>query len=210
VSDFITMVNRIAAELRRSNMTAEIKSAINDAINREASLRFFFNEVRGESDGYSFPTVVGQEYYPDLGFVEVDAMYYYIGQSRYDITPWNDLEANRVARGGPILTSQPEMFSRAAQKFRIYPIPNQIITIYVDGYGRLTPTPLVADNDTNAWMTDAELLTRARAKAILLKDVIRDYGEATVLESIAADYRTSFMDQTTLNNSTSTMKPTQW
>lgn len=211
VNTFITMVNRIATELRRSNMTAEIKNAINDAISREANQRFYFNEVRGEFDaGFSFSTVSGTEYYDDMGFVEVDAMYYYIGQTRYNVLPWNKLQADRVARGGPVVTSQPVLFSRAAEKFRIWPKPNVVLTLYVDGFGKLLPTPLVNDADTNTWMTDGELLIRASAKAILLKDVIRDYGEATAVEAIASDYRDSLLGQTSLVQSTETMKPTQW
>lgn len=210
MTTFITMVNRIATELRRSNMTAEIKNAINDAINREAGQRFYFNEVIGEVDGYSFATVGGTEYYPDMGFVEVDAMYFYIGQTRYNLCPWSNRAADRMAQGGPITNAQPDMYSRSAGKFRIYPKPSAVRTIYVDGYGRLTPTPLVADADTNNWMTEGEQLIRACAKAILLKEVIRDFGEATALEAIAADYRRDLIDQTTLNNSVGTMSPTQW
>lgn len=208
---FITMVNRIATELRRSNLTAEIKNAINDAIWSESNQRFYFNEVRGEADTtFSFATVAGTEFYPDLGFVEVDAMYYYIGQTRYNILPWSKLEADRIARGGPIVTSQPVLYSRSAGKFRIFPKPNVVVTIYVDGFGSLVPTPLVNDNDTNAWMNEAEPLIRAVAKSILLKDVIRDYGEATATDAIAADYRTSLLGQTTLVQGTGEMRPTQW
>lgn len=210
MANFITMVNRIAAELRRSNMTSDIKNAINDAITREAGERFYFNEVRGEADGYSITTVGGTEYYGDLGFTEVDAMYYYIGQTRYNILPWNNLEANRIARGGPITTSQPVLYSRVAKKFRIWPKPTGVITIYVDGYGALTPSPLNLDADTNNWMTDGETLIRACAKAIILKDVIRDYAEAAVYEAIADDYRQDFMDTSTRTSATDQLTATQW
>lgn len=210
MATFIETVNRIATELSRSNITSAIKNAVNDAIAREANQRFYFNEVRGLADNFKFDTVDGTEDYDDLGFVEVDAMYYYIGQTRYNILPWSKLRADAVARGGPVVTGQPVLFSRTAQKFRIWPKPNTVRTIYVDGYGKLLPTPLVNDTDTNAWLHEGELLIRAAAKAIVYKDTIRDFGEAAAYEAIADDYRSSLLDQTTIATSTGTMVPTQW
>jgi hypothetical protein len=207
MTDFITMVNRIAVELRRSNMMTEIKNAINDAIAEEGKARLYLNEMRG----ITFDTVAGQEYYPDMGVVEMDDMYYYLGSgSRYTLEPRSQLVANRQAEGSAASGGQPTDYARYGEELRIYPIPSVVTTIYMDGFGKLTPWPLVADNDTNAWMTTGERLIRASAKAVILKDVIRDFGEAGTYDAIAADFRESLAHETTLRSTSSTFKSTQW
>lgn len=202
---FIDMVNRVAAELRRSNMTTEIKAAINDAISEAAKTRFYFNEMRA----ITFNTVIGQEYYPDLGLVEVDTFYYTQGGTRYNLWMDNNLDANERADGNQV-SGQLSNFSRRGEEFRLYPLPSAIVPIFIEGYGKLTPYPLVNDADTNAWMTTGERLIRAKAKAILLKEVVRDYGEATVLEAIATDIQTLLEGETALRIGTGSVRPTQW
>lgn len=205
MADFITMVNRVASELRRSNITAEIKNAINDAIKEASKTRFYFNEMRG----ITFPTVVGQEYYPDQGLVEIDALYYVQGSTRYNLCLDSNATADLRADGNQI-SGQLQSYSRQGQQLRFYPIPASVLPVYADGYGKLTPYPLVGDNDTNAWMTEGERLIRAMAKAILMKEVIRDYGEATALEAIATDIQSSLEEETTLKLGTGQIRPTQW
>jgi hypothetical protein len=205
-NDFITMVNRITTELRRSNLTTEAKQAINDAIDEASGTRFFLNETHGTT----FNTVPGQEYYPDLGFVEVDAMYYFLGSgSRYNMWPRNNLIMDRYAAGN-VSQGQLEIWSREGTNFRVYPIPTTVMTIYVDGYGKLSPFPLVADADTNNWMTYGERYIRALAKAIILKDIVRDYSEATVMQAIAEDLQDQLLSETTTRIGTGYIIPTRF
>lgn len=186
--DFITMVTRIASELRRSNLNTEIKAAINDAIFEGSSQRFYFNEMRG----LSFPTVVGQESYADLGITEIDSMYYLIGATRYDVWPRNNNDMNMIVQGNNI-GGQLEIYSRYGLNLRLYPLPGTIQTIYLDGYGRMTPYPLVNDADTNTWMVDGEKYIRNLAKSIVLRDVVRDFGEASVYENLAEDRKNDLL-----------------
>lgn len=202
---FLDIVTRTAAELRRSNMTTEIKAAINDAIEEAAKTRFYFNEMRG----ITFNTVVGQEYYPDLGLVEIDTLYYVQGGTRYNLFLESNLQADCRADGNQV-RGQLTSYARRGDELRLYPLPNVVVPVYADGYGKLTPYPLVNDTDTNAWMTTGERLIRARAKAILMKEVIRDYGEATALEAIATDIETQLISETALRIGTGTLEPTQW
>jgi hypothetical protein len=206
MTDFITMVNRIAVEIRRSNMIPEIKNAINDAIAEEAKYRLYLNEMRG----ITFDTVPGQEYYPDMGLVEIDSFYYYYPNSttRFSLYPHSQFAAN--IDGNLTIGGQITDYARYGEELRLYPVPNTVRAVYLDGFGKLTPWPLVNDTDTNAWMTTGERLIRASAKAILLKDVIRDYGEATALESIAADFRRSLEHETTMRSSSGGVVSTQW
>jgi hypothetical protein len=202
VSTFLEMVTRIASDLKRTNIAIDIKNAINDAIAEGAKERFYFNEMHT-----SFPTVASTEYYPDLGLVEIDAAWFLTGGSRYNLDILNQLTANDLSSGN-VTSGQLQELSRYGGQLRLYPIPSSVLTVYLDGYGKLTPSPLVADGDTNAWLTEGELYIRALAKRNVLRDVIRDYGEARVLEGIAEDYKAQLIQDTTLRSQTGTIQST--
>lgn len=204
MSTFLEMVTKIAGDLRRSNLTTEIKAAINDAITEAAKQRFYFNEMHT-----SFVTVPTTEYYPDMGLVEIDAVWYLSGTSRYDLNIINQIDANYLSGGNPIGGALLEV-ARYGGQLRLSPIPNAITTVYLDGYGKLLPNPLVADADTNAWLTEGELYIRALAKRNVFRDVVRDYGEARVLESISEDYRSMLENDTNLRSTTGTIRSTKF
>lgn len=205
MSDFITMVNRITTELRRSNLTDEAKTAINDAIAEAAKDRLFLNEMRS----VSFATVIGQEYYSDQGLVDIDAMWYLQGSTRYSLEVMNNITANYYAEGNA-QQSLPELYSRSGSSVRLYPIPSTVTTIYMDGYGKLTPAPLVEDDDTNNWMTDGERYIRALAKRNLYRDIIQDYGQSRIWDAIAADERTKLELETGNRIGTGTLRATRF
>jgi hypothetical protein len=202
---FLDMYTRIMTELRRSNAATDVKQAINDAIAEAAQERFYLNETTDTS----FNTVNGQEYYPDLGIVELDAIWYFNGTSRYNLVPVNDQYLDASAEGN-VIGGQLMYMSHTAGQFRVYPIPTIVTAIHVSGYGKLTPYPLVADADTNAWMTDGEMFIRALAKRNYLRDVVRDYGEARVYDTIAEDYKGKLAEKTAIKSSTGTIKSTQF
>jgi len=202
---FIDMVTRVVTELRRSNLVDDAKNAINDAIAEGAKTRFYFNEMH-----LSFPTVIGQEYYSDLGLVELDAAWYLNGTQQMPVEAVNQFDANNYfgttgGSGGSL-----EQVARYGGQFRIYPIPSTVYTIFVDGFGKLTPNPLVNDADTNAWLTEGEQYIRALAKRNLLRDIIRDYGEARVVEAVSDDYKSQLIETTTLKSDASTLRSTQF
>jgi hypothetical protein len=202
MSTFLETVTRISAELRRSNLGDAVKQAINDAIDEAAKTRFYFNEMH-----LNFPTIVGQEYYTDLGLVELDAGWYLNGTQQMPVDVINQFDANLFfgsgAPAGPL-----QLIARYGGQLRLYPIPSTIYTVYVDGFGKLTPNPLVNDADTNAWLSEGEQYIRALAKRNLLRDTIRDYGEARVLEGVSEDYKQALVETTTLKSDVSTLKST--
>lgn len=205
MATFVETYTRLLTELRRSNLVNDAKNAINDAITEGAKTRFYFNEMH-----LSFPTVVGQEYYDDLGLVELDAAWYLNGTQQMPVGVVNQLEADKYfgssgSTGGPL-----SEIARYGGQFRLYPIPSTVYTVYVDGYGKLTPNPLVNDPDTNAWLTEGENYIRALAKRNIVRDVIRDYGEARILEAISEDYKQQLVETTTLKNSDNTLRSTQF
>lgn len=204
-ADFITMVTRITTEIRRTNLTVEVKNAINDAIDEASKHRFYFNEMRG----VTFNTVANQEYYSDAGVVEIDTIYYFQNGARQNIYLDNNIDADERAAGN-IVGGQLTNYSRQGTDIRLYPRPSVVTAVFIDGYGKLTPYPLVNNADTNNWMTYGERYIRALAKSILMKEVIRDYGEAAALEAIAEDYKSTLIDETTKRLGTGVIQGTQW
>lgn len=204
--DFITEVTRVGREINRSNLVEDIKLALNDAIKEAASTRYYFNEMLG----ITFPTVPGQEYYPDLGVTEIDMMWYNDGIARRNIEKESQADADDRAEGNAIQGSQIRTYARAASQLRLYPIPNAVYTINMDGYGRLTPNPLVQDTDTNNWLVEGEMYIRALTKRNVLRDRVRDMKEAAVFDAVAEDYKRIIIDATVLRISTGTIRPTQF
>ena len=205
MANFIETVSRIARELRRQNLTAEIRQAVLDAIDTAAEDRFFFNEVRG----LTFNTVAGQQYYPDMYLVEIDTMYWFdgnAGNARRNVYEDNNIIADWRASGN-VLNGQLTNYSRQGTDLRLYPIPLvSDIAIFMDGYRR--GPPLVNDNDTNNWLTYGEKYIRLLAKSIIQRDVVKDYADAQVLEALAEDERVVLAGKTAQRQSTGLIMPT--
>jgi len=202
---FLDMYTRVMTELRRSNAATDVKQAINDAIFEAAQERFYFNETKDTS----FNTVNGQEYYPDLGIVELDSIWYFNGTTRYNLFLASNKDLDDAAEGN-VLGGQLMSMSHTAGQFRLYPIPTSVTAVHVSGYGKLTPYPLVNDADTNAWLTDGETFIRALAKRNFLRDVVRDYGEARTYDVIAEDYKKLLLERTAVKSSTGKIRSTQF
>lgn len=175
-STFLQMQQRIADDLDRTDLTTQIKLAINRAINHYKTEPFWFKETSS-----SFSAVNNQEEYTQgVGSVPSDIEMIDIMERVYngdkitltEITPF-ELEAKQQGDAVGI----PDQFAQYEGKFKLYPIPNQSgITIqikYTKNY-----TDLSADTDTNDWLTYAEDLIEARARWWLNMRVIRDINAA--------------------------------
>lgn len=205
MATFLETATRIVTDLRRGNLLADAKIAINEAIEEAAQERFYFNEMHT-----SFMTVPGTEYYSDLGLVELDAVWYTdAGSVKYGVDIESQLDANDLSVG-TVAGGALQSISRYGGQLRLYPVPSTVVTVYLDGYGKLAPSPLVADADTNAWLTEGLQFIRNLAKRNLLRDVIRDYGEARVAEGVAEDYKSKLLEKTALKSATGRIRSTQF
>ena len=200
---------RIANELNRTDLTAEIKDAIQSAIAYYAAEHFYFNEKRA----YRL-TVDGREYYglPD-DFVDMVIMTVTVtGNYTYKLNPRThayieELNTNQSWK------SRPTEFALWNDQVRIYPIPNGTYTLNLS-YQAVLDT-LAVNADTNAWVKvkDAEELIRQRAKVDLLENIIRgrdaevDIARYQKREFIALERLRS---ETTLRLTSNTLKPTAW
>lgn len=197
--------DRILAELRRSNLREQTKNAINDAIDEACKTRFYFNEIT-----VPITLVPGVPLYSNLrGLIEIDAAYYLRGTTRYNLRVENHLALEAMLDGNPQI-GQPDLITQYGGRFYLDPAPSVADTLYITGFGRLLPFPLLVDADTNVWLNEGERYIRTLAKRNVIRDVVRDYGEARTLEAIAVDLRDELINETQMRSNTDVMKSTQF
>lgn len=168
---------RVADDLLRPDLTAQIAAAVPDAIRTAAANRFYFNEVRG----LTFNTVVGQQFYgaaalADIAnLTDIDAVWITVNSQRRTLDSESALVIDQMLEGSPS-NGEPYLYARQANGLRLYRVPGAVYPVFIDGVSRLSV--LSADADTNAWMTEGERYIRALVKAMLCEDVIADNENA--------------------------------
>lgn len=171
MTTYLTMRTRIATELQAHPLTAtQINSAIGSAIKHYEREPFWFNQTVG-----TFSTVVDQELYtvsdlsaiPDI--VRIDSMQVTSGVSTKARLRGVDNRHIDDMQDGTV-TGEPELYSRYADKIRLYPIPSAVQTITLSYVYKLTA--LSADSDTNAWTDECEEMIRHASKRIIAADVL--------------------------------------
>lgn len=175
--DFGTMTNRIANEIRRSDLTSEIAQEVQDAIKFYEAERFWFNEDRT----HIFTTSASQEFYgsADQAFIpniiHFDQAVITIAGNRYPLNKrdWDYME--HIAMN-PFTNGQPQDICFYAEQFRLYPIPDNAYTVRVSGIYQLAT--LSVSSDTNAWMVEGEQLIRNAAKMRLHMERTHDPVQA--------------------------------
>lgn len=177
------MVDRVARELRRSNVETQIREAIATAIEAYQHERFFFSE----EDTVEIPLVVDQAVYTAdddamIGRIEtLDYVHLLIGSQTYPLAPatasWMDL-ANVDGQSN----GQPYRYLWFGEGIRVYPIPNIAdMALRIAGSFN-TDAPASDDEANNPWMTKAEALIRCHAKFELFTHVINDQARAAIFD----------------------------
>ena len=173
---------RIADELARVDLTAQIELAIQSAIRHHERERFYFNEAVA-----SFATVSGQAWYgggdlaaiPDI--VEIDSAKVAVGGTLYPLRR-RTIDFIEAADAATALQADPTDYAYYRQQLRLWPTPALTRTVTLSYVQRLPALSLAGDS--NAWTTDAEELIRARAKWDLLKSVVRAFDEAAQAQEL--------------------------
>lgn len=181
------MQNRIADDLLRTDLTAQIQQAIQTAIKYYERTPLYFNQLRQEA---AFYTAQGQEFYSSAAspliksMVTMNRVTVTVSGNRYSLNPRTPeyLEDTSV---NPIVYGQPVDYSYFAETLRFYPIPDNTYPIALSGIKRLST--LQNATDTNAWVSDAELLIRSRAKYELAVHVLKDQGLASLMKASEMD-----------------------
>jgi hypothetical protein len=185
MTNLATMRAKVATEITRNDLSANIDTAINDAILLWEATRFVFNERR-----YLVNTVIGQEYYDmaaptlqtfaggavPLGetIIEIDSITSDLSNMPYEITPRTQQWMDRHQSSPASYSGPPDSYAIYGDQIRLYPVPDAVYPINISAHARLGPNPVSADADTNAWFTEGEILIREQAKVLLFRFPLKD------------------------------------
>lgn len=182
---FSDMQAAIADELARSDLTTEIQREINNAITFYGNKAFWFNEAT-KAD---ITTVQGQRYYTlPANFASVLDVLSTLGTYTYRLEPRTEQYLDQVDWGNDFWSGYPTDYSFWNGQIRLFPPPQGGLPVKIKGTAILSPTSLVNDSDSNAWLTSAEELIRTRAARQIYGRYIRDpeqYALYTQLEKEA-------------------------
>lgn len=200
---FSDMVNRITREIRRDNLTSEIKASIVDAIDEVSTERFWFNE--GEATG----TATAGDFHVNLplAFVEADTVYYEdTASARYELRPlhWSDI----ITRDR-ITNSDPTHYAIHHDSIILYPTPDSRFLIRVSGLREFTDLSASAsDGTSNPWTQEAWGMIKPLAKSYLFANRLRNAARAVEQRALAAVAKNRLKMRTSQQISTGRIKKT--
>lgn len=199
------MKNRIADDIKRSDLATQIGVAINRAQEHYEKERFFFNEASG-----TFSTVAGQESYGTSDSVpstiaEIDEVT--LTQTSTNIYPLIKTSFSSIRGlnvGGTTYRGVPIEYAYYLEKFWLYPLPDAVYTVTV--YFKKNYTQLSADGDTNDWTEEAEDLIEARARWWIYKRILRNHEDAGEAKLEEMEALSSLQSKTTMLISTGSVR----
>jgi len=201
MSTYGTMQSRIASDLNRTDLTTNIRSAIQDAISFYSGTRFWFNEARASTAESFGPTVNGTEWY-DLpsDFQALDTLSATVSNDTYPLTQIDYEQSEALQMPSGLYKGRPWRFAIYRQQIRMVPVPDGAYPLTLSYVKSLAA--LSADADTNAWMVAGEQLIRERATAIVRISKLRNDGarmEANMLQQQGSNCL-SVLEQSALRN----------
>lgn len=146
-NDYATLQSRIATELRRGDLTAQIVSEISSAIEYYQYEEFPWTEA----SMVPFQTVQGQRYYTlPANFLRVTDVISQIGNYTYFLQPETEQYLDRIDWGNTFWTSYPLLFSIWTNQIRLFPPPQSNLPVQIKGIIQqltlMTPTKIWAAN----------------------------------------------------------------
>jgi hypothetical protein len=170
MTTYADMKTRIADEfVNEAITTGQIENAIKSAVKHYEREPFWFN-----SRIVTFSTVAGNEYYTSTNpadfenIIRIDSMQLTSGSTKVRLRGVDNRHIDDLQDGS--VTGEPELYSRYADKIRLYPVPSAVYTIQIDHVYKLAV--LADDGDTNAWTDECEEMIRQAAKRILASDIL--------------------------------------
>ena len=209
--------SEIATELRRSDLTSEIATAIVDAVEELSSERFDWNVSRD----ITLSTVASTEFYTNSDWsisttsagktvstfdeiIHIDGMWVRIGGNDYKVKPRPDSYLQDLSKTSPT-TGQPYYYSYYNNQWRFYPVPDQVYSVRMAAHYVL---PALSDDaDDQPWTNFARTLVKSRAKALIA--VHRLHDEALAQRMIRAEQfaRDKLDERAAKKASTRTIEP---
>ena len=189
---------RIAREMHRTDLTADIKAAILSAIAFYSSQRFYGNEKR-----WTLTTIGGTKFYgtttPSPGtlpddILEIDSITVTANSRIYQLDRMSYEDMDAIDAGTTPLAGYPRLWSWYAGQLRLYPTPNAAYVLNISGQCEL---PALSDSaDSNFWTNQAEELIRCRAKRDLYAHVVMDDENAGRMNAMEGQALRSIKAQT--------------
>jgi hypothetical protein len=170
--------------------TAQIANAVLAAIRYCERKTYYFNETRD----VTFSTVDGQEWYGSADnsniptLVHISAVWSEDSSGDRDPVLYMRPEEMELLADNSASRGEPYAYTYFGQRIRIYPIPDATVYTIRLQLGPYRLTTLSGDSDTNAWLTEAYDMVKARAKYILAKDTLKD-------AAVAAEALNDYNDQ---------------
>lgn len=201
---FGDMVNRIARELRRDDLTAEIKEAVATAVDHYRGQRFWFNECEVTAqmtvgtDIYALPTD-----YKELDEIWLEDS---AGQ-KYDL---RQVTYEEIVRVDTQTNAFPSEFTIYRDQLYVRPPTNRVLTMRM-GYQRdidLTASSTVTTS--NVWTTDAEEMIRCHAKSDVFEHRLRNIRQADRMAGKARAAWTRLKEDSVDHASSGHIKKTQF
>lgn len=177
MSTYGTMIDRIAAELERSDLGSSsspgvIGAHINDAIRQYKARNWWFLQEPTSAAKTNTTTASNSYLAYVTGLIQIDTLQVTIGGQLERLTAVEHGVMESLHEGSTS-EGQPWHYTNYGARIRLYPTPDDVYTITWTGLFE-DATTLAASVDTNDWMTNGELLIRHTARMTILRDYLRD------------------------------------
>ena len=203
------MEDRIADDLNRTDLSTQIRKAINRAIEFYSKERFWFNENIWSFSASSATDQVAFSAALTTDLREVDTVT--VTRSATDIYPLDQVTHNylrQIATSGTSNTTGPPTdFAIFKNTWFFYPVPDQNYVVHV--YGQKNYATLSATTSSNDFTTDAEDLIEARARWWLYANIIKDINQAGVSKATEGEALHALKAKTTRLLATGRIEPNE-
>lgn len=178
---FAAIKTRVADELNRSDLTAQIAKAVISAVEHYERERWWFEETIDAT----VSTTAAQNYVTNAvitTMARIDKVQITVGSAKYTLFP---ISYDEWASQATSTTSgQPTEYTYYQDRLYLYPTPGSTYTLTISGVQRLAT--LSADGSNNGFTNYCEELIRQRAKADIRCNVVMDEKSVEEAKQIGA------------------------
>lgn len=178
---FSDIKTRVADEINRSDLTAQVSKAVISAVEHYERERWWFEETIDAS----VSTVAAQDYVSNAvisTMARIDKVQITVGSAQYTV---HRISYDEFATQATSTTSgQPTEYTYYKDRLYLYPTPGSTYTLDISGVQRLAT--LSGASDTNGFLNYCEELIRQRAKADIRCNVILDEASKQEAAQIGA------------------------
>jgi hypothetical protein len=199
MSTLATLKAEIVSDLDdRTDLTAEIASAITSAITFYQRDRFYFNERRSTT----FATVADQQNYGSAAssdipnFLRIDQAHITVSGQRRELNRVNFYQIEPMFDSSAA-TGEPYSYAYYNRDVWLYPVADDAYTVRLLGL-LVVAAPATDDEASNPWMTEAYELIRCRAKGYLAIHKLRDTDLAQLMGQAEGDALARLRKETAL------------